>query len=357
MTNPEATVEAPLKLEDILQFELPALFRRQHLNRDIIIGLIGDIGAGKSIGGGVIVLLDYMLQGEPCFSNMRLKATLNVDDEIAGQYGLKSGEATFEAKPLDKRKFLRFDSEYRGGVFFTHEFNIWLADARRSTSNLNLETNDVAQELRKLQSAWIYDCLHEMFVDMRVRDATDIFIQTSDTALTPRGMASKQKQGIEFEWWITPITQKGAAIMGAAKGTRIGPRYMPGKQFWGLIDTNKKERREKYKTQIGDTVVDMEMVKSPEMVAAESRWGWLYKAIKELHDAGYEEIHNEELWDYLRLNERGISPAEAGRQISAMGVRKRQAPPSIGGAYYLIDKYDLKKGVYKERKEAIFSSG
>ena len=52
---------AALSLEDILQFELPALCRRQHLNRDVLIGFIGDRGGGKSLGGGLVALLDLSL--------------------------------------------------------------------------------------------------------------------------------------------------------------------------------------------------------------------------------------------------------------------------------------------------------
>jgi len=274
------TAKLPWTVKTAIQNELPCLFRKHHLNRDITIGFVGDRGAGKSIGGGLVALLDYMAEGEPCFSNVSLKATLSIDDELAEEeYGIKGGSATFEAEPLDKYKFLRFDEEYRGGVFFTHEFNIWLADARRSTSNLNLETDDVVQELRKLESAWIYDCTHEMFVDMRVRDATDLFIKTSDTALTQQGMANKRPQGLEFEWWVHPMTQKGAAIMGLDKPSvgftnPLGPYYVRGKQLWGLIDTKKRELRERYKSQRGVTG-DVTMTESPEMIAAKNKWRWL----------------------------------------------------------------------------------
>jgi len=345
--------EAALSLNDIVQFELPPLFRHQHLNRDIIIGFIGDRGGGKSLGGGLISLLDYMLQGDPCWSNMEVKAVIDVDDATAAQYGLKGGQAIFESNPLDKNKFLSFDPEYQGGVFFTHEINIWLADARRSMSNINLIADDIGQELRKLRSAWIYDCIHEMFVDVRIRDFTDIFIQVRDTALTPEGMAKKQPQGMDFEWWIYPMTGKFNGERYADTGRRIGPVHVRGKQLWGLIDTYQRARREKYKAQIGDSPVNLEMKEPPEITEGRSKWGWLYEKIKALHDQEFEEIHSEALWEYLQVKERGLETREVGKQLRTMNVRYgRAAPKSEGGFYYAIDQFDLKKGNIKTRKEA-----
>lgn len=318
MTSQAEVREVPsVDLKKIMPFELPALFRRAHLNRPFMLGLVGDIGSGKSVGGGLVALLDYMLAGDPCFANLDLKANFEISDEAAALYGVKGGTVTYESKILDKHKFLRFDPEYANGVFFTHEFNIWLADARRSTSNLNLETNDVAQELRKLNSAWIYDCVNEMFVDVRVRDATDIFIQTSDTAFTPTGMARKQKQGIEFEWWITAMTKKGAAIIDFEKGKPKGPIYIQGKQLWGIIDTNKKERREKYKTQIGRTDIGMEMAEDASIVAERAQWSWLDKKAIEVQkwciNKGVDAIRPQELFKQI-----GRTLTRQGKQRLAM---------------------------------------
>lgn len=335
----ETTREAPSVLEDILQYELPALFRRQHLNRDVMIGLVGDRGGGKSIGGGEICLLDYMLQGEPCFANMQVKATFDVDDEMAAKYRLPGGKATFEAKPLDKHKFLRFDSEYHGCVFFTHEFNIWLADARRSNSNLNLETDDIGQELRKLNAAWIYDCIDENFVDKRIRDATDIFIRTNDTALTTRGMMNRQKQGLEFEWYVYAMTHKGAAICNTEKykdgGKPQGPYYIRGKQLWGLIDTKKKERRERYKTQIGVPPEGLELTEGADLVNARNQLSWLEDKSKEFRRKGI---------DFFK-------PKELARELGCPLTRRiRNELKAFGIAWdndaqgYEVDNYHLVAG-------------
>lgn len=349
--------ETALCLEDVVQFELPPLFRHQHLNRDVVIGLIGERGGGKSVGGSLITVVDYMLQGEPCWSNVEIKAVIDVDDATAAKYGLKGGQAVFKSKPLDKSKFLSFDPEYQGGVFFTHEINIWLADARRSMSNMNLIADDIAQELRKLRSAWIYDCIHEMFVDVRIRDFTDIFIQTRDTALTPEGMAKKQPQGVDFEWFIYPMTGKLNGERYADTGRRIGPVHVRGKQLWGILDTYQRARRERYKTKIGESPVNLEMEESSEIIEGLNKWGWLYEKLKGLHDEGYTEMHSEELWEYLQLKERGLTPSQVAKQLAAMNIRRcRDGPKGVGGQYYTIDKFDLKKGDVKTGKEAVLAS-
>jgi hypothetical protein len=335
-----------LSLEDIIQFELPPLFRHQHLNRDLIVGWVGPRGGGKSISGGLELVMDYGLQGEPTWSNAKVKATFDVDDRTAAGYGLRGGQAVFEAGPLDKYKLLKFSPEYRGGAFFTHEINIWLADARRSMSNLNLEAVDIGQELRKLESAWIYDCIHEMFVDVRLRDFTDIFVQTRDTALTAEGMARKQPQGHEFEWYIYPMTGKLNGVTYAETGRPIGPIYVKGKQLWGLVDTMKRERREKYpEAAPGGEPPGFELGEPPDITERYSKWGFLAEAILRLHNAGYTEIHSQELWEYVGLRDRGLSSAEAGKQLAALGVRYgRAAPKEMGGFYYAIDQFDLKEG-------------
>jgi hypothetical protein len=340
-------VKTPLSLEDIIQYELPPLLRRQHLNKDVIIGIVGDRGGGKGLSSAEICLLDYMLQNESCFANLQLKAIFDVDEETANKYGLQAGQATFEAKPLDKYKFLRFDPEYHDGVFYTQEFNIWLADARRGMSNLNLATDDVGQQLRKLRMAWVYDCIHESFVDPRIRDATDIFIRTCDTALTPEGLAAQQKQGLEFEWIIYPMTRKLTGWTYSDTGRTIGPIRIAGKHLWGIINTGKHEIREKYKANVGETgTSSIEIKESPEVVAARDRWGWVYDENKNLHDQGILKKTITGIYGIIsQIKEKGFTNSQVGVILTADGKRQAQAPTSWEAHNTIIDKFDLNRGL------------
>ena len=353
-------VAIPPSIRDIVQFEVPAIFRRQHLNRDVVIGLIGDRGDGKSLGGGVISICDYLVQNEPCFSNLDINVAFNISDATAAKYGMRGGVAQFHSQELDMVKFLRFDSGYRGGVFYIDEINVALADARRSMSNQNLWATDVGQQLRKLQSALIYTSIHEMFVETRIRDMTDIYISTRDMALSPEGLAAKKKPGVEFEWTIYPMSRK---LTGERyqDNKRTLKTTIKGRRWWGSIDTLQRQERIKYKVPVGEGPAgsDMELTigENPAVIEARSKWGWLWKAIKQLHDDGYTEIHSYDLWKYLQLKERGISPNVVGEQLKDLNVRiARRASLALGGFYYSIDTFDLEKNPYIGDKEAVLVS-
>lgn len=59
----------PVTKEDVLklipQFEINPIFKRQHLNRELVIGSIGERGGGKSGSDAVISISDFMLAGKP----------------------------------------------------------------------------------------------------------------------------------------------------------------------------------------------------------------------------------------------------------------------------------------------------
>lgn len=305
-----------LSLNDIVQYELPPLFRRQHLNRDTVIGLIGDRGDGKSLGGSIIALFDYMLQNEPCWSNMKIKVVFDIDNAIAGKYGLEGGQAIFESKPLNKYKFLNFDPEYQGGVFFIDEFNIWLADARRAMSNQNLIASDIGQELRKLQSALIYSSLSEMFVENRFRDNTDVYIESQDTALTPEGLVQRRRPGTDFMWTVYPMSRKLTGWRYADKYQTLPPIYFHGKRWWGIIDTLERQKRVKYSVDMGTTRANFEIEEDPAIIEAKSKWDWLNPIAKELYADGRKYIPCQEVINRDEAQKREIPQHILSRKLS-----------------------------------------
>lgn len=278
---------------------IPPLFRRKHLNLDAIYGLIGDRGGGKSIGSALICLLDYMLDGITLRSNMNVACTIVVSDGLATRYGLPyGGDVHFQSKELDKEKFLRFDPEYAGCAVLIEEINVWLADARRAMSSQNLMADDVGQQLRKLKMPLVFNCINEMFVDGRIRDLTDLYIHTQDTALTPLGLAREQQQGIEFEWFLYPMTSKLTGERYADTKQRLGPYFMRGKSLWGLIDTNKRQDRKKgipFEIRAGLTA-EVTAESDPANIAFNAKYGWVADKLSNLINAGVKVLQPNEYY-------------------------------------------------------------
>jgi hypothetical protein len=232
-----------LSLNDVIAINVRAILRRFHLNRDWIIGLVGYRGSGKSIGGGNIAITDFGIRGEPMFSNMKTKLNIDVSEKLANIYQCEPGTVTYEAQRIERSEFLALDDRFAGGVVFLDEINIEYGEARRSQSNVNLGTDTVVQQLRKIQSGLIYTTINEMYVDPRIRENTDVFIRCNDTAFYPQNLANRMKQGVCFEWMIYPMTEKLAGVGNNRTGFVIGPVKLTLGGTWGMIDTWERQSR------------------------------------------------------------------------------------------------------------------
>lgn len=311
-----------LSLNDIVKFEIPPLLRRQHLNRDVVIGIIGDRGDGKSVGGSVLALLDYMLEGEPCWSNMSISCGFEIDAATAGKYGLDEGRAVFQSRELDKYKLLTFDPEYSKGAFFIDEINVWLADARRSMSNQNLYASDVSQELRKLESALIYTCITEMFVEQRIRDITDIFIRSQDTALSPEGLAQKRTPGVDFRWTIYPISRKLTGERYIDTRRTLPPVFLHARKFWGICDTLLRQQRRKFTVPIGESTADITIDESPVVAEHRHKWGWLDPIAQQLLKDPRKWVPASEIYNHPEVRTRGIAKPVISTKLNELyGIR------------------------------------
>jgi len=279
------TIVVAHSLNEIVKFNVRALIRRFHLNRDWIIGFIGERGSGKSIGGANVSIRDFMMNDEPCWSNMRMKLSVDVSDEWANRFGIaQGGRVLYEAEKLEKQEFLRLDSRYEGGCIFLDEPNIEYGEARRSNTNTNLATDTAVQELRKLQCGLVYAVINEMYVDVRIRENTDIFISCKDVALNPQNLNAKMKQGHVFEWYLFPMTARFAGNGNTFKDTHkpVGPVQITMRDMWGSIDTYERQLRDGKYSEMKQ-LMPVEMIENPEAVKEKDRWSWLYKKIEEFY--------------------------------------------------------------------------
>jgi hypothetical protein len=199
----EAQTKIAHSLKEVAAYEFKPILRRKGIKKDLIVGLIGERGGGKSGSGAVISLIDYMMSGWPCYSNMKIALDLVIDDEIARKYGLeKGGTVSYRSLPVIMPKLLRFDEMYRGSLIFLDEINVEIADARRAMSNTNLFSNKLAQELRHLESSIIFTCISEMAIDPRWRDIVDAFIRSEETAYYEENIRVGKPLGIDFHWSV-----------------------------------------------------------------------------------------------------------------------------------------------------------
>ncbi len=345
------TTTAP-SLEELIAKTVQPLLRIRHLNRDVIIGWIGPRGGGKSLGAAITGALDYGIEGDIIRSNMQIAWDIPVGDELAGLYGIPGGNVHYQSEDLDKHKFLTFHPDYFRAVFVIDEINLWLADARRAMAQQNLLADDVAQQLRKWESPLFYTCIHEMFVDSRIRDMTDLFIKTEDTALTEDGLRSKQRQGITFQWFLYPMTKKFTGHTYQETKHAIGPLDLNGEALWGIIDTKQRQERKKYIPVESSERVPISLTEDPVVFEERSKWGWLYEKILALHQQGIPELEDAVLWEYLELKQRGIKPHVVGGQLKQMGIERR--PGRTGHYMYPIDAFDL--GNAADKKEYVLAT-
>jgi hypothetical protein len=265
-------------LEAIVASRVRALLRRFHLSPDWIIGLVGERGSGKSLSGANIAIRDYGMSGAKLWSNMKMKLTVDVSDEVAGCYGAKGGDVTYEAETIDRNALLRLDSRFEGGHIFLDEINLEYGEARRSSSNVNLNTDTLIQQLRKFRCGLTYTVIDEMFVDVRIRENTDVFITCKDTAAYARNLNKHKPQGHEFEWIIQPMTWRllGDEYSFKNTGKSIGPIPINMRQLWGTIDTMERQARNRSKyTEMGKDLLPIELGESPAVSKAKSQMGWL----------------------------------------------------------------------------------
>lgn len=290
------------------------LLKRQHLNREVVIGLIGQRGDGKSATGSVLSLVDYMLDGIPVWSNMAIKCHFTISDELARastsnclQHG---GIAKFETLPLDKKALLKFDPQFKDGCFFIDEINMEFAETRRFMTNTNLYFDRVGQQLRKYGTSMIYTVIDEMWIDPRIRGLTDIFIKCRDSALTSESLDKHKPLGEMFYWDIYQMTSipfgREYSYYVTKKPIDTIPFYF--KPWRGVYDDKQVQARGMaygvhYQKDGVTTAIDNIEIKQSETVADEKeQWLWLYEAISEIGHSGVQEMSAYDLYNLLDIS-------------------------------------------------------
>src|SRR4030042_423364 len=234
-------------LEQIIRLNFDYILYHKYMKREVVIGAIGDRGGGKSAETATFGFVNFMLDGLPVWSNMKIKFGIQVDDELAREASgglLKTGGLViYESLPLDKQALLQLDETYRNGCLVIEEINVQYPNARRFMTNTNVNFNEVCQQLRKFNTSLAYNVIDEMFVDSQLRALTDIFVKTYDTAFELNNMINQKETGHDFSWRVYPWT---GYLAGEENKFSVTKKPLPPATFHftplhGLFDTTKPQ--------------------------------------------------------------------------------------------------------------------
>jgi hypothetical protein len=309
-------------LRYVMSMEMKPLFTRAHLNRELIIGFVGARGGGKSGSGAVTALLEFMFSGLPVFSNMVIACDISVDDETAGKYGVRGGGIVhFRSIPLNKKKLLRFDPIFKKSCIFIDEINVEFSESRRSMSTTNLFMNRVSQELRHYETSMIYTCLSEMALDSRIRDNTDIFIKTKDTALSPSGLQARKPIGLDFEWLVYSMSD----YLGSPYcDTHVpyGKYYLNFEPFRGIYNDKEIQGEGMYKYGVDlknmddeDVNVNLQIQESPMIRQQANKWQWFDPIVEQMLSSPEKYILAKDIQNNPEVIRRRLTPGEITKYL------------------------------------------
>ncbi len=334
-------------LQMIPQYHIRSIFIRQHLDREIVIGTIGDRGGGKSGSDAVIGIIEFLLSGKKVWSNMVIKCDIEIDDITAREYGLNSGGvAHYESLPIEKDALLKLDESYRGGCLVIEEINIQYSNVRRFMSNTNVDSNEVWQQLRKFKTSLIYNVIDEMFIDSQLRSLTDVFLMTYDTAFDLDSLHEKKNTGVDFKWTIWPMSGYLAGEQGKYLRTHKAlPSVFFHFQPWrGVYDTYKHQEKGTYSLSKREREkalkAEITMESSDDIENGVNEYQWLIDNVRKLKQSKMEYLEAHQLWQVLEIVENGKTPKQMGSIVPSFGINKHHQSTN-GKWIYKIESFSL----------------
>lgn len=288
--------------DDVLRLVVAKLARNQWLfmrpkmkgEREyaIILGTIGERGGGKSGSDAVLALVEHAFMGKKLYSNMHIGCDVVIGDEMAWREtnGLlkTGGTISYRSEPLEKNALLNIDERYYRSCILIEEINVQYSNVRRFMSNTNVDFNETAQQIRKMESSLIYNVIDEMFIDTQLRYLTDIFLKTYDAAYDESNFGRKPR-GVDFMWKVFPMS---GYLAGEKKKYSNTKKALPPVCFhfgaWrDSYNDMKHQQKGLYSLSTKDKInMMMSVESSEEMEAHHNKWDWLEDKIRILKNQG-----------------------------------------------------------------------
>ena len=289
----------------------------------LVEGTIGERGGGKSATDAVLAIVDNMIFGRKCYSNMTIACEIEVDDDTARHYGLNNGGVVeYKAEKLKKDALLRLDDQYRNAALVIEEINVEYSNARRFMTNTNVDFNEVVQQLRKLETNLLFNVIDEMFIDSQLRALSDIFIKTYDSAFDVNNMANRKARGLDFMWSVYPMSAYLRGEQGKYAITKkpLDPVCFHFAAWRGIYNSKKHQQKGIYSISTKDKnkklQLEMSVESSEEMTAEMERWGWLGDMAVAWKNQGVKELTS---WDLASLLGKPLT-REIKEQLPAWGI-------------------------------------
>lgn len=229
-------------MKNLIALYLPfRLFRvREFARLALVIGFIGHRGAGKSVGAVMVACLDWLIRGEPVWSNLPIKVRVRYQDS----------EVTFESIPIDTLDLFSMET-YSSGCVLIDEINMTAAESSRFMSSANLEFSYKLQQIRKKNLSMIWTCQGWAWVDPRTRWQTDYVVNCRDAFHSRQSSCPGDKSG----WTVFELSGLGGSFNFEYEQShkfltdfKIWEGFVWNRPWWGAYSTEKLQGKENYIT-------------------------------------------------------------------------------------------------------------
>jgi hypothetical protein len=306
---------SPEHIIDLMLF----VFHRQRFirggflyDRDIVVGLVGGRGGGKSCSGAAIAIWDFLLCGFPVFSNMNIEVTVRY----------KQASKVFRSTSLDRTSLLDTrtqDQMYRNCLIFVDEANIEMADAQRTMGNKALWFSYALQQARKRHICFIHTEQSEYHVTDRVRFQTNLYISCRDAAYQ-HGTPKPDELGRKSQWKVHDYS--GILTGHSYDGDPVMEPIFHMTPFWHSYDTEQIQTGEVDLPDFKKKKSDIEISESEGLAAKKEKYVEGASIVSYYSRKGRSvDVWTDSLWDLL-----GIAPGDRARktsigmQLGAFGV-------------------------------------
>lgn len=285
-------------IQDLIDIYLKVkIFRAGHFNKlQLVLGLIGPRGSGKTVGMVAIGSLEWLLRGEQVWSNVPFAIKVTYGD----------CKRVYSSMPLEQLDLLDLAGGLRGGLAIVDEANMTFAEAGRAMSGANLDFGYAIQQLRKRGLSVIWTCQGWGWIDNRLRWQTDLVISCRDSFLTD---SHSEGIGARSKWIVSDLSSMtGQFGSDYAESHRFISQFEVwrgefwNKPFWAAYDTDQLQGGEGYVQQY--KLAKAGKTKQFEKQLVEARQRPEQEIVAGLLEQGITEFYSSELWQKYGITDR-----------------------------------------------------